>query len=80
MNQPIEPKVTDAAKMSKMLWSARESIEMWADVVEIRAGKPDVQNRALVAEIDEYRKSRGWSMYGFGNETDPIEQEELNDD
>jgi hypothetical protein len=60
--------MSDAARLSRLLFSARESIEMWADVVESRTGKRDEYNRRLVAEIDEYRAEQGWSPHGFGGE------------
>lgn len=56
------------AELSKMLWSARESIAMFADIVEARSGQPDEMNRALVGQIDAYRESRGWNADGFGDE------------
>jgi hypothetical protein len=59
----------DAARLSKLLWDARESIEMWADTVEVRTGQPDRFNRDLVARIDAYRAERGWSPDGFGGES-----------
>jgi hypothetical protein len=60
--------MNDEAQLSRMLFSARESIEMLADMVEARMGVPDAYNRGLVAEIDAYRAERGWSPNGFGGE------------
>lgn len=59
----------DAARLSRILFSAREQCDMWADVVERQTGQPATAVRALVAEIDAYRASRGWSPHGFGGET-----------
>jgi hypothetical protein len=59
----------DAARLSKLLFSARESLSMWADVVESRSGRPDQYTRRLVAEIDAYRAEQGWNPDGFGGET-----------
>lgn len=61
--------MTEAAKLSRMLFAARESLEMLADIVEKDSGKPDLATRALVFDIDEYRKSQGWNPHGFGSET-----------
>lgn len=61
-------RISEAARLSKMLFSARESIEMWADVVESQTGKESNHERRLVAEIDAYREERGWSPHGFGRE------------
>ena len=59
---------TEAARLSKMLFDAREQIEMWSDVVERRSGQESKHTRRLVAEIDAYRAERGWSPHGFGGE------------
>jgi glutamine synthetase len=56
------------AELSRLLFEARESVEMWADVVEARTGKADNYTRGLVARIDAYRAERGWSPHGFGGE------------
>lgn len=61
------PPSTDAARLSRILFSAREEISMWADVIESRYGPADSE-RGLVAEIDAYREERGWSPRGFGGE------------
>jgi hypothetical protein len=52
------------------MFEAREQVEMWADVVEARSGRPAEYPRRLVAAIDAYRAERGWSPHGFGGETD----------
>jgi hypothetical protein len=69
MNDSKMAAPTEAARLSKMLFSARESLEMWADVVERRSGRSDDFTRGLVREIDEYRAERGWSPHGFGGES-----------
>lgn len=58
------------AELSKLLFEAREEIEMWADVVEVRTGKPARQTRELLAALDAYRAERGWSPHGFGHENE----------
>jgi len=63
----------DAQLLSRLLFESRERVEMAADMIERRAGQPDEWGRRLVAEIDEYRASRGWSPHGFGNEEDGSE-------
>lgn len=60
--------MTEAAKLSRLLFDAREQIEMWADVVERGTGQPADHLRRLVAEIDAYRAEHGWSPHGFGGE------------
>lgn len=57
-----------SADLSRLLFEARECIEMWADVVESRMGVPDTYTRGVVARLDAYRAHRGWSEHGFGNE------------
>jgi hypothetical protein len=64
-----------AARLSRLLYAARESIEMWADTVEARVHRVDRHNRRLVAEIDEFRREQGWGpkeegFVGFGGEPD----------
>lgn len=61
---------TEAARLSRMLFHAREQIDMWSDVVERRTDKPAAASRRLVEEIDAYRLERGWDSFGFGGETD----------
>jgi hypothetical protein len=56
------------SRLSRLLFSAREQVEMWADVVESQAGKPATAVRELVAELDAYRAERGWSPHGYGGE------------
>lgn len=59
---------TDAAMLSRMLFTAREQLTMWADVVTARTGRQDPSLAALIAEIDAYRAQRGWSPHGYGGE------------
>jgi hypothetical protein len=58
----------EAKLLSRMLFESRERVEMAADMVEARTGQLDGWGRRLVAEIDAYRDSRGWSRDGFGGE------------
>ena len=62
--------MSDAERLSKLLWDARESLEMFADVVEARTGHDDAAIRKQVADIDAYRSKQGWSPHGFGGEVD----------
>lgn len=62
--------MSEAERLSSLLFQARESLSMWADVVETRVGKPDLYTRRLIAELDAYRAERGWSPHGFGGEDD----------
>lgn len=59
----------EAARLSKMLFTAREAIEMFADVVGARKTSDPGHLRDLVDEIDAYRAEHGWSPHGFGGET-----------
>lgn len=67
MTDPTSPPA-DAARLSRLLFEARESLEMWADVVEARTSRADEYTRGLVARIDGYRAGRGWSPHGLGGE------------
>jgi hypothetical protein len=58
-----------ARLLSRLLFESRERVDMAGDIVESRSGKRDEWARRLVAEIDAYRDSRGWSPHGFGGET-----------
>lgn len=69
------PRPHIAARLSKILFSSREALEMYADVVEARVHRVDRHLRRLVAEIDEFRREQGWGpqaegMVGFGGEPD----------
>jgi hypothetical protein len=59
---------SENARISRLLFCAREEIEMWADVVESRSGEIAESQRRTIREIDEYRAERGWSPHGFGGE------------
>ena len=59
----------DAKELSKLLFEARESLTMWADVVESQSGVPDTYTRGLVDQIDVYRSRFGWNPDGYGHET-----------
>lgn len=56
------------ADLSKLLFEARDAIEILADLVEARVGKPSTHERQLVERIDAYRAERGWNPDGFGQE------------
>lgn len=60
--------ITEAARLSRILFDARERIDMSVDIVEARTGVRDEQGRRLRDEIDAYRAERGWSPHGFGGE------------
>lgn len=61
--------MSDAERLSKLLWDARESLEMFADVLDSRVGRSD-DIRKQVRDIDAYRSEQGWSPHGFGGEVD----------
>lgn len=60
--------MSEAARLSRLLFQARESLDMWRDVVEIRTGKTDAYTRGLVQQIDDYRAEKGWPADGWGGE------------
>ena len=62
--------MSDDARLSKMLFEARELISMFNDMVERRAGREDTWSRRVRDQIDAYRAERGWSPHGFGDEED----------
>jgi hypothetical protein len=59
--------MTDA-ELSRLLFEARELIDMYGDVVEAKAGVPDEWSRQVRDQLDAYRAERGWSPHGFGGE------------
>jgi hypothetical protein len=56
------------ARLSRLLFVAREEIEMWADYVRAKTGQDPESTRRVLAEIDAYRAERGWNPHGFGGE------------
>ena len=66
----VQKRGDEAEALSRILWNARENIEMYADLIEGRHGKAaGVPLRDDIKEIDDYRASRGWSPNGYGGET-----------
>jgi hypothetical protein len=63
--------ITDAARLSRLLFEAREQIDMWGDVVEARSGQHSARRYPdqVRDEIDAYRAEQGWSPNGFGGES-----------
>jgi hypothetical protein len=62
--------MSEDAMMSRMLFEAREHLEMWFDVVKARTGREDTHLKGLIDRIDTYRREQGWSPHGFGGEDD----------
>jgi hypothetical protein len=58
----------DAERVSRLLWLAREGIDIFADLLTNREPGRGGSMRNLVDEIDAYRAERGWSPNGFGGE------------
>lgn len=56
------------AEVSKLMFEAKESLEMWNDVVNAKMGRDDPYTKGLIDRIVEYRKTQGWSPNGFGGE------------
>jgi hypothetical protein len=61
--------VTEAARLSRMLWDAREILSMFGEHLELSTGKKDRYIDRTLKQIDEYRAEKGWSPDGFGGET-----------
>lgn len=61
--------MTTDAELSKLLFMAREQIDMWADVVAARTGQRPEYIDSVRDCIDAYREERGWSQHGFGGES-----------
>lgn len=76
MSDEDAPAQADDARLSRLLFEAREAVEMYADVVAAlreQSGKADRGRRVeyldrLRDEIDAYRAERGWSPHGYGGE------------
>jgi hypothetical protein len=66
--QMSEAPQTENARLSRLLFYAREEIEMWADVVERRTGRTAAAQRRVIRELDEFRTEKGWHRNGFGGE------------
>ena len=64
--------MSENARLSRMLFEARELIDMLTDIVENRSGQRDEWSRRVRNEIDDYRHERGWSPHGFGGEDVPV--------
>jgi hypothetical protein len=58
----------EAARLSRLLWEARELIDMLHDIVSARTGKDDAWSVRVRDEIDAYRAEKGWNPDGFGGE------------
>lgn len=61
--------MNDAARLSRLLFEARELIDMYHEVIKGQTGIDDAWTARIGGEIDEYRRERGWSLNGFGGET-----------
>lgn len=59
---------SEAARLSKLLFEARELIDMLGVIVESKAGIPDRWSARVRDEIDAYLAERGWGSHGFGGE------------
>lgn len=59
---------TEAARLSRMLFEAREQCDMLADIVAAQSGRRDTWATCVRDEIDAYRAEQGWSPHGFGGE------------
>lgn len=58
----------DEKWLSRVLFESRELAEMLGDMVQSRTGRVDNWTRRHVAEVDTFRKEKGWSKGGFGGE------------
>ena len=62
------PEESDAERLSRLLWEARELVEMFGDVVASRTGSRSDWAIRVREEIDAYRAEQGWPPHGFGHE------------
>lgn len=60
----------ESARLSRMLFEAREAIDMYGDITASQTGKESEWLRRIRDEIDQYREDQGWSPHGFGGEDD----------
>lgn len=60
--------MTDDARLSKLLFEARELIDMYADMVRAQTASGYGWPERVRDEIDAYRAEHGWSPNGFGGE------------
>lgn len=60
--------MTEAQRLSAMLFQARELIGMLRDIVEIRTEQTDTWSRRVINDIDIYRAEKGWQPNGYGDE------------
>ena len=70
--------MTDDARLSRLLFEAREQLDMWGDIVQKRVDALPEPGRVtrnyphdLRDQIDEYRAERGWNPHGYGGEDTP---------
>jgi hypothetical protein len=57
-------------ELSRLLFEARDIIDMFGDMVERQSGQSDPWSRRVRDEIDTYRAEQGWSPDGFDIEKD----------
>lgn len=68
--------MNEAQRLSRLLWDAREQLEMHADMMVARYGEASASfTRQILLEVDAYRAEQGWSPNGFGHEEpSPLEK------
>ncbi len=59
----------DAQQLSRMLFDARELIEMFGEAMSSRGITYSEWLDRVVKEIDDFRAAQGWSPNGFGGES-----------
>ena len=62
------PNPTCPARLSRLLWEAREPVDMLLNITEEVTGEIDQGLVRTRDEIDSYRTERGWNPHGFGGE------------
>jgi hypothetical protein len=82
-HNPEPHRVSEAKRLSKLLWEARELCDMYGDIVNLtpkvtlwKMDGPNYPHRVR-DEIDAYRAEKGWSPNGFGGEMDSDLQADL---
>lgn len=60
--------MTEAQRLSRLLFEAREALDMFADVMRSRTGQEPADLLRTRDELDAYRAEQGWNPDGFGGE------------
>lgn len=59
----------EARELSRLLWDARELIDMFGDITAAKIGERDPGVDDTRDKIDAFRARYGWDAGGFGSES-----------